>query len=719
MKYFIITILATFTTISSTFAQKVLQLNDSKESVAIGKSIAYFEDKEKVLNIKDIETPEIQKQFIQFNKDVPSFGFINSNFWIKIQIENQHSSYEDWYLDIDFPVLDSVEVYYLQGKEWKKHVLGDKVPLEAKKIPFRSLIAPVHLPMGKVTTLYIKVQTDGSVLMPAYIHSAPQLIKSIGISELLFGMMYGSLLIMLFYNLFLYFSLRNKSYLYYCLYFLGYLAVMPDGYTYAFIFKEPSWLSQMIIPYGLALSMIAALLFAMHFLQTKKYTPILHKVLMGFLILSGVIFLAIGFISYNAAAAYTTLLLMVDSFVLWISGLIAWRSGNKAAKLYVAAWTAVLIGLISVSLLVAGAIPFSSLARRANYIGIVIQMVFLSLALADRINILRKEREQAQAAALASAQENERIIKEQNTLLEEKVDERTHELQQKQEEILVQNEELHQQQEEITAQRDFIERKNRELNQLNEHMSMSIQYASKIQNASHPSSEQLQKSFSDLFVINLPRDVVSGDFYWHTRRLQYEYLAVVDCTGHGVPGAFMSMIGSTLLNEIINISKIEEPSAILETLHERVKNVLKQSDTGNTDGMDVCLCRIKKQDFGYELVFAGAKRSLYVIDYKGNWKELKGDRKSIGGTQLNGSTSFSDQRLELHKSDRLYMFTDGITDIPNPERKKFGLESLKTILVESGKADMRSQQHLVLSEIAKFQRDAVQRDDVLIMGIEI
>ncbi|MGD1843212.1 MAG: 7TM diverse intracellular signaling domain-containing protein [Thermonemataceae bacterium] len=704
---------------SSIFAQKVLQLNDSKESVSIGKSIAYFEDKEKVLGIEDIETPKIQKEFVPFNKDVPSFGFINSNFWIKVQIENQHSSYEDWYLDVDFAALDSVEVYYLEKKVWKKHLLGDKVPFKARKIPFRSLIAPVHLPVGKVTTLYIKVHTDGSVLMPAYIHSAPQLVKSIGVSELLFGMMYGSLLIMIFYNLFLYFSLKNNSYLYYCLYFLGILAAQPDGHIYTFIFKEPSWLSQMIVPYGMVLSMIAALLFAMHFLQTKQYTPILHKVLMGFLILSGVIFLLIGFISYNATAGLATLLLIVDSFVLWISGLIAWYAGNKAAKLYVAAWTAVLTGLILVSLLVAGAIPFSSLARRANYIGIVIQMVFLSLALADRINILRKEREQAQAAALASAQENERIIKEQNTLLEEKVNERTHELQQKQEEILVQNEELHQQQEEITAQRDFIEQKNLELNQLNDHMSMSIQYASKIQNASLPSSEQLQKSFSDLFVINLPRDVVSGDFYWHTRRLQYEYLAVVDCTGHGVPGAFMSMIGSTLLNEIINISKIEEPSAILEALHQRVRSVLKQSDTGNTDGMDVCLCRIKKQDFGYELVFAGAKRSLYVLDHKGNWKELKGDRKGIGGIQLNGSASFSDQQIELYKSDRLYMFTDGITDIPNPERKKFGLESLKTVLIDSIKADMRSQQHLVLSEIAKFQRDAVQRDDVLIMGVEI
>ncbi|MCS7005924.1 MAG: SpoIIE family protein phosphatase, partial [Cytophagales bacterium] len=210
--------------------------------------------------------------------------------------------------------------------------------------------------------------------------------------------------------------------------------------------------------------------------------------------------------------------------------------------------------------------------------------------------------------------------------------ERTKELQQKQEEILAQNEELQQQREEIMAQRDFIEMKNKELTELNAHMSQSIQYASQIQRAILPAEEVIRNYVQDFFLIYLPKDVVSGDFYWFSKIDNHLFFAAVDCTGHGVPGAFMSMIGNTLLNKIINENKILDPAHILNALNEGIITSLRQRETGNNDGMDVCLCRIDiVNEEQFELYFAGARRPLYIFK-DDDIIELKGSRSHIGGS---------------------------------------------------------------------------------------
>ncbi len=183
---------------------------------------------------------------------------------------------------------------------------------------------------------------------------------------------------------------------------------------------------------GQVIGTIAALLFAMYFLETEKYTPKLHRVLKGFIIIVALSTISILLLDYTRGAIIGIVNVLVSTPLLLLTGILAWRAGNKAAKLYVIAWTVVLAGLATLVLVIVGQLPYNDLTRRASQVGVVIEVILLSLALADRINILRKQREQAQAAALASAQENERIIKEQNTLLEEKVDERTYELKQKQ-----------------------------------------------------------------------------------------------------------------------------------------------------------------------------------------------------------------------------------------------------------------------------------------------
>lgn len=287
-------------------------------------------------------------------------------------------------------------------------------------------------------------------------------------------------------------------------------------------------------------------------------------------------------------------------------------------------------------------------------------------------------------------------------------------------ELQAQAEELQQNQEEIMAQRDAIAQKNEVLAEQNDKIEKSINAAKTIQTAILPYQEQLQKMFKDFFVVFRPRDVVSGDFYFAEEVEGKVVVAAVDCTGHGVPGAFMSLIGSTLLEKIVLAYKITDPATILEKLHEEVRILLRQKETGNRDGMDLALCVLEKQPDGKtKIAFAGAKRPLYYTE--GNDNQifvLKGTRKSIGGEQ-NESIHFETQTIVLPPNSCLYLSSDGITDQNDAERVKLGESKLKYTLSSTTYQPMELQKKAVEEMLDTHQRGTLQRDDILLIGVKL
>jgi serine phosphatase RsbU (regulator of sigma subunit)/tetratricopeptide (TPR) repeat protein len=290
-------------------------------------------------------------------------------------------------------------------------------------------------------------------------------------------------------------------------------------------------------------------------------------------------------------------------------------------------------------------------------------------------------------------------------------------LQAQNEEIQQQAEELHQQQEEILAQRDAIEAKNKELSQRNHLISQSIQAAKTIQSAVLPFEQEMKSFFTDCFILYRPKDVVSGDFYWFHQEDKKAFVAVVDCTGHGVPGAFMSMIGNILLNNIIKVSKIEQPGEILEALDKELYHVLKQHEGRANYGMDMCLVAV--EDIGNmhrKLLFAGAKRPLYIrLAGEQQLMVLEGDRKSIGNREL--GVQFSTKSAFLNQGDFLYLSTDGLTDQNDFDRRKFGRKKLMEILQADIAEDAATQQAHLEAALDKHQRSTDQRDDITFIGI--
>jgi serine phosphatase RsbU (regulator of sigma subunit) len=266
----------------------------------------------------------------------------------------------------------------------------------------------------------------------------------------------------------------------------------------------------------------------------------------------------------------------------------------------------------------------------------------------------------------------------------------------------------------ISAQNKTIEDKNKNITD-------SLRYAETMQKAMLPSETFLKKVFAEYFVIFLPKDYVSGDFYWCAMLEDRVFAAVVDCTGHGVPGAFMSLIGISLLNEIVKQRNIVSPAAILENLHTGVQSLLRQEDKTNDDGMDVCICSMERlSPVDFIVVFAGAKRPLlYKKRNDLQIQRIKGDNKPIGGWFKGKTGHFTDHELMLRKGDILYLMSDGLVDQDSPEREKFGMEKLTTILESNTKLPMSEQQQIVTQELKEFQRNRLQRDDISMLGIKL
>jgi serine phosphatase RsbU (regulator of sigma subunit)/ligand-binding sensor domain-containing protein len=311
-----------------------------------------------------------------------------------------------------------------------------------------------------------------------------------------------------------------------------------------------------------------------------------------------------------------------------------------------------------------------------------------------------------------------RMLKLSNQRLQGLVDERTREILQHQQDIVVKNNELILQKEEIETQRDELDHRNKQTK-------ASIEYAQTIQQAILPTLDLLNKHFES-FIFFQPKDVVSGDFYWFTQvvpsdGMVKQFFAVVDCTGHGVPGAFMSMIGNRMLSEIVNERRIYSPATILATLNEMLNNVLKQDTNESFDGMDVSLCSIEHITAErYLVTFAGANRPLaYHRQGATSLSVIRGSRKSIGGILPDVDRGFDNHLLDLVAGDTLIFFTDGFSDQNNQFGRKFTTPKLYSLLM--------SHIHQPMSEIGEelkvvldsHKGPSSQRDDITVVGLRL
>ncbi|TAH19523.1 MAG: hypothetical protein EAZ08_08525 [Cytophagales bacterium] len=286
--------------------------------------------------------------------------------------------------------------------------------------------------------------------------------------------------------------------------------------------------------------------------------------------------------------------------------------------------------------------------------------------------------------------------------------------------------EINQKNEEMKVQAENLQKINQELHKKDANITASLNYARRLQKATFPQVEFIKKSIPDFFTFFKPKDIVSGDFYWFAEKIdphtgnKQQFIASADCTGHGVPGAFMSMVGDALLDKIINTQGISSPDKILTELHYGIRYMLNQEESENRDGMDMGFCMIDKANNTIE--YAGAKNSLFYIQ-DGKLNTAKGTMMSLGGIQfrdLGEEKTFTKQIIDISKPTTCYLFSDGFPDQFGGETsKKYSKQRFSNLLLSIHGESFEKQKEILSNELEEWRKGTKQTDDVLVMGFRV
>ncbi|HAS44027.1 MAG TPA: hypothetical protein DCS93_26350 [Microscillaceae bacterium] len=703
----------------------LLDQNFKTQILTVGDNVKFYRDSQNTLNLEKALNLDWQKEAFELNDPVCVPKAKNEIIWLHFSLNVTHPKK---YVLTTFNFYGTSELYYKHSSDhsWQKLIITEE-DYYTNRPYFLYFFKQFVLELNKKGTYecYFKTRGFGAISM-----FSPQYLENYQIyaNLILFFISIGALLAITFYNFFLVFATKDNIYIYYALYqltnliigtfFSGILSAYGLDYTTA---SNGAGYTNFFF-----MSHLANQVFAYHFLKVPlTLGKIWTRIYWGLMVITVIVIIIAHFVPLHYMQMWAENLSVITPLCLWVSGLWAYfKKKRKEARFYVIAYVFYLVGFIITFLTAIGIYQDTAFGYNAFLLGAVFEAIFFSLALGDRISILKKEKERAQA-------ENLQLVKEQKSILEQKVKERTialeranqdivaqnQELQTKREEILVQNEELKQTQEEISTQRDALAQANNALQRSQLRIELSIRTAQSIQKALLVSESKLSHHFKDHFIINHPKDVVSGDFFWLNEMDQKIVLVVADCTGHGVPGAFMTLIGNNLLNNIIQIDQIINPADILNRLHQEVKLVLNQEETLNNNGMDAVVVTLEKQEHQTQLTFSGAKNNLLIYT-QAHLSELKGIRKSIGGIQ-NEEIQFNQQTLALHANDLIYLGSDGLEDQHNEKRKRFGRKRLKELINKIQGLPLTQQKQTIEDALATQMQGTDQRDDILLIGVKL
>ncbi len=407
-------------------------LTEAKGEYPLGLSMQILVDPTTKLTIEQVTSPGLDGKFVTSTVPVPSFGHTSSAYWVRFQVRNEADPSTKWRLEVGYALLQHVDLYLPRshGGGFEVKRTGTALPFNTRDVPYRTFVFELPLAAASETTIYLRFESQADVTLPLTLWSLDAFAGASAAESLKLGIFYGILIIMVFYNLFLMLSLRDRSYFYYVICITTFLfhQLLFEGVAYQYLWPNRVWLGRSIELYSLAILTAAWLKFIGAFLETKPNFPALHRLLNVLLVLSGFLNILIPFIDYRVIVGPLLGLGILVCVVGLVAGFLALRQRNRAARYFVLSAVPGVIGIITLALVRFAVIPSTAFTEHIQRIGAVLFVLFLSFALADRVNILKKQKEDAQAAALKALQEKERMASEQSITLEKRVAERTEEL---------------------------------------------------------------------------------------------------------------------------------------------------------------------------------------------------------------------------------------------------------------------------------------------------
>ncbi|HUH32801.1 MAG TPA: 7TM diverse intracellular signaling domain-containing protein, partial [Daejeonella sp.] len=409
-------------------AQSTVIFEDENQGVYIGRNVDIHRDSTKSLSFEAVRnSPEL---FRRSKTDVPNFGVTRFNSWIRFRLTN-NSADSTVILNLENPTIDQVTLYFIYpDKRIDSMSISGSQPVRTRIYDSQYFIFDIPANPGESFICYIKLKGSKQILAPLTLQNHKNLLSSISKADLFAGIYFGIMLVMLLYNLFIYTSVRDRSYLVYVNYIFWVTLTQATllGYSHRFLWTDNVWLANNMVTICGVLIGLATISFTRSFLRTKTYLPGIHPLLnilnLGYIV--ALLLLLVGFpgLAYHVVDAMAG----IGAIVILVTAYRVSRKKYKAARYFLIAWTIFLVSVFLFVLKDYGVLPYNFITVHSLQLGSAIEAILLSFALADRINTLKKEKEASQEEALKAAQENERIIREQNLILETRVSERTFEL---------------------------------------------------------------------------------------------------------------------------------------------------------------------------------------------------------------------------------------------------------------------------------------------------
>lgn len=682
------------TSIGCLNAQEAVILIDSVQDIPVAeRHIAIFKDTSAKLSIADIAYEPYASRFEVNEEKYPANKDKKTAYWIRFVVDDQTKRDYKWVIevvdphtsDLGFYEQNEDGIYVAQNTGWRRN-------FDTRGYSHKNFVFDLHTKRGKKKVFYLRVESNVTIGFFFKIRSNKYFSYYSTNEYYLLGMYYGIIAIMALYNLLIFFSIKEKVYIYYVLYVVScaLLSLMEDGTGFQYLWPDAPVISAIATFSGRLLLLGFFVLYSQSFLNLPKLHPKFNYIIIVSVVMYFIYFIIEQVTGYKDLNDY---FFVIPFILIFISSFVVWKRGYRPARFFILGFSMVLVSIFIMILRDQGLVQnnlqnafVDKLIVYALNIGLVFEIVILSFALADRIKYMKIDRERAQRRIIAQLQVNEKLKDKVNRELENKVQERT-----------------------------------QELNEKNKAIIDSINYAKRIQEAVLPKKSVMDYALKEHFVLYMPKDIVSGDFYWVEMSGNKVLFAAVDCTGHGVPGAFMSIHGYNTLNSAVNELKLHRPGEILDAVNERIKETIKQNPDEYNDqyGLDLAFCSLDR-DQGI-LEYAGAFNPMYIVRF-GKLKEVKADRFPIGHYygEAHQEAHFRNNRIEVQPGDQIYIFSDGYADqFGGKDKKKFLKENFKSLILEVSSLPMDQQRDKLTETIFEWKGKLEQIDDILVMGVKV
>jgi serine phosphatase RsbU (regulator of sigma subunit) len=694
-------------------AGEVLVLKNTRNYLNIQNYFDYIEDLEGQWSFEDVMDGKTGFQWQKDGHGALNFGYTDSVVWIRGGLKNETGRDDDFMLEIAYPVIDDIRVFLLKKGGVYRLQLGDKVPFGDRPVFHRNFVIPLHLEEGESTEFFLRVKTTSSMQIPLSVYQEDGFAAKAQTDMLGYSLYYGAMMIMVIYNIFLFIIIRESSYFYYVFYVFSMTlwATSLNGFSFQYLWPNATVWNDQVIVFSLNGIVFFASMFAARFLNAREDWPKNYKV---FRILSLTAFTMMVFsyvTPYRFGISSAMIIAVTTIFYGLVITVLRVIEGYGPAKIFLLAWAMLLGGGVIMALSKFGLLSRSFLTETAVQVGSVLEVTLLSFALAHRLNLEKKQRIEAQRVAHIH-ERHARIAKETELMNEKKVRsarEEAFEIQK----IATE-----------TLERKVKERKD-ELNETLERVKKShdkimenLAYARMIQAAILPDPTDVSGIFKEHVILYLPRDIVGGDYYYIDRTERLAIVALADCTGHGVPGAFMTLVANWELKRIVSSEKCYDPGEILVKMNKRIRKALKQDTEKpfSDDGLDMAVCVLDREE--KKLTYAGARIDLRYAAGS-DVQTIKGDRRSLGYIALVGDYRFTVHHLPISPETIFYMVTDGIVDQPGGiSRQRFGTRRLNDFISTYSQKPLAEQSERLKEMMTAYRGERDQVDDMTMVAFK-